>query len=86
MAKACCVVEMPQRCANCVFRCSIEFGKPFCYVTTNDVNPEEYYEIKPEWCPLKPMPEKREPNPLSDSNYFDAMGWNACIDAICGKE
>ena len=78
MAKAILVMDMPEKCMDCPCeyegRCEVKFG---IYVSLNE---------KPSWCPLKPMPEKREPNPLSDSNYFEAMGWNACIDAICGKE
>ena len=40
-------------------------------------------EIKPDWCPLNPIPEKQINNNLYDEYYegFDA-GRNACIDEI----
>ena len=43
--------------------------------TTND---SEYYNNKPEWCPLKELPEKQEDLP---TNIY-REGWNACIDKI----
>ena len=40
-------------------------------------------EIKPDWCPLNPIPEKQINNNLYDE-YYDGFnaGWNACIDEI----
>lgn len=37
-------------------------------------------------APQVPIPEKKEPDSGSDSVYFEALGWNDCIDAICGEE
>ena len=41
---------------------------------------------KPDWCPLRPMPEKIHNDNGYDeySDGYDA-GWNACIDAICDR-
>ena len=39
---------------------------------------------RPDWCPLKPMPEKMNCPPMNGENY--EAGWNACIYAICGEE
>lgn len=86
MAKAVLVMDMPGRCADCQLRCSIEVNEPFCYGTMKNVTEDEYYKEKPQWCPLKPMPKKKEN--IVCTIHFGAYvnGWNACIDAICGKE
>ena len=44
----------------------------------------------PDWCPLKPLPEKKEyivpiDNVESQKDII-AVGWNACIDEITGGE
>jgi hypothetical protein len=44
--------------------------------------------IVPDWCPLKPLPEKKSTTaPVSNyevqKNLF-AAGWNTCIDEITG--
>ena len=55
---------------------------------------EEHYDCesksRPEWCPLKPLPEKKEyivpiDNVESQKDII-AVGWNACIDEITGGE
>lgn len=59
---------------------------------------EKYYdyegEVKPDWCPLNPLPEKMKVTGLYNGEYFKAggkppsykIGWNACIDEITGGE
>ena len=39
-----------------------------------------YCQGKPEWCPLKPLPERRQYN----QDYFngDVKGWNDCLKNI----
>ena len=48
---------------------------------------------KPDWCPLKPMPEKKELkniecgyNEYSNTEFWEAVGYNACIDEILGDK
>lgn len=46
-------------------------------------------DVIPNWCPLKPLPEKKEyivpiDNVESQKNII-AVGWNACINEITGK-
>lgn len=43
-------------------------------------------DVIPGWCPLKPLPERKEyiapiDNVESQKDII-AVGWNACIDAI----
>ena len=53
-------------------------GEKYTYDVT------EYGFPVPDWCPLKPVPEKKNYEELSDGNPVKAWGngWNACIDKI----
>lgn len=88
MAKAILVIDMPKNCGECdLFVCYRQYagdkGDCFCGKTKQDTPSKG----RPEWCPLKPMPEKREQHsfPKGYDEGWD-NGFNACIDAICGKE
>ena len=83
MAKAVLVMDMPKCCYQCPCFSITECRAYKCGTKVDNDR------TKPYWCPLKPMPEKREEKyakdvGLRDSGFID--GWNACIDAICGKE
>ena len=41
-------------------------------------------KAKPDWCPLKPMPEKKQ-NTLYSIGAWNS-GYNACIDEILGDK
>ena len=47
---------------------------------------DEEAEIIPDWCPLKPLPEKKEyVDPTSSAKAKEniiAVGWNTCINMI----
>nr|DAZ85160.1 MAG TPA: hypothetical protein [Caudoviricetes sp.] len=49
---------------------------------------EEHYDYesksRPDWCPLKPLPEKMTGVALTDHWNSIKAGWNNCIDAITG--
>lgn len=80
MSKAVLVMDMPENCLHCKlqdwFNCRIVKG---CH--TGDT--------RPDWCPLRPMPEKREEHP---AEYYEfgtlgvayVSGYNNCIDKILG--
>lgn len=86
--KALLVMDMPGSCEECLFCDSIDYtcgafrilGKNYTYDCPEDGVAD--------WCPLKPVPEKRKADviPLSPllketlSEY--SKGWNACIDKI----
>ena len=78
MAKAVLVMDMPDRCNDCYAVHMSQNGK-FCRAA------EESLPVKaerPDWCPLRELPEKKELY-LSINNqkgYCD--GWNACLDKI----
>lgn len=44
----------------------------------------EDLSAKPDWCPLKPLPEKITRVAVTDHWNSIKAGWNNCIDAITG--
>lgn len=85
MEKAILVVHKPNRCADCPLRASLAGEQPFCFITYDNVNDDEYYKKKPSWCPLIDFPSKRDEKMekdvgLRDIGFID--GYNACIDDI----
>ena len=86
--KAILITDMPIQCTDCKFsepgasptsswRCTIENKQM-------DWNWNENWGEKPNWCPLKPVPEKAE-TPFGISNSYSGgviEGWNFCIDEI----
>lgn len=76
--------EMPSGCDECMLfgsRHSV-FG---CRATGKSVNPPYHTEIRQDWCPLRPVPEKRQ-------TTDDFLGMcvnivrNHCIDEILGDK
>ena len=80
MAKAVLVIDMPEQvCQKCAL----------CYETEND---DEYLCCavgkllpdgeKPDWCPLRELPEKKELYLSINNQKGYCEGWNACLDKI----
>jgi hypothetical protein len=73
------VIDTPENCGKCKFIsgfwCRAMNGRR---VPNNDVIPN--------WCPLKPLPEKKEyVDPTSSAKAkknIIAVGWNTCINMI----
>lgn len=85
MSKSVLVMDTPGSCMGCnFFVCDGDTNMDSCMAreTARSVDLKKY--DKPDWCPLKPMPEKPYYPPFHEESYVS--GWNACIDAICGKE
>lgn len=94
MPKAVLVMDMPESCKKCVFcrglnACKLNkylVGDRICTIYTVDKQIME--GGKPDWCPLRELPEKI---PELKSGYEDIstsirrVGWNACLNAITGK-
>ena len=98
--KAVSVMDMPDNCFECPFCYKAEdfslgdfkFQKMFrCKLEPEDIEDVYLSNImnkKPDWCPLKPMPEKMQvcgkyPHPDGIVPSYK-IGWNACIDKIMG--
>lgn len=81
MAKGIIVVDdIPVICAECDFA-SLKCGGKYIWC---DVKKEFCNNSKPDWCPIKQMPEKIEVLKYPHSMKF-SRGWNACLNEIEGK-
>lgn len=88
--------KVPQTCQH--IRGNKESGCPFggmvCQIRDTDVTEHVVHGTMPDWCPIKPLPDKLpEHEPVaykdSDDNWINRMkrlpehcGWNACIDVL----
>ena len=87
MNKSVLVINTPKYCAVCVLRSGVL--RPFCRVNNRDITD---LSIRPDWCPLKPLPEKMKVTGIYNGEYFKAggklpsykIGWNDCIGEITG--
>jgi hypothetical protein len=79
MSKSVLVINTPKYCALCVLRSGVLH--PFCRVNNRDITD---LSIRPDWCPLKPLPEKITRVAVTDHWNSIKAGWNNCIDAITG--
>lgn len=80
MSKAVLVMDMPEDCTMCKFWNSKDDE---CYATGVEELSLNSEEAKPDWCPLRELPERSDHPEHCDNGRFDA-GWNACLDAIEG--
>lgn len=83
MSKAILVIDMPSSCSECPC-CYI----PRCEVLEKPLKTSEIYECKPDWCPLRELPEKNTKKYSDGYKYGKGYqnGYNACIDELKGEE
>ena len=79
MSKSVLVINTPENCGKCKFISTFWCRAIHCRRVPNN-------DVIPGWCPLKPLPERKEyiapiDNVESQKDII-AVGWNACIDAI----
>lgn len=99
MSKSILVIDTPENCSDCQFCYELDEGiEACCSISDNDKDASlmkkidceyGYCQSKPDWCPLKQLPEKKEyivpiDNVESQKDII-AVGWNACINKITGK-
>ena len=81
--KAILVIDlMPKTCKECKY-----YDDFFCHIEKCCPEDDLGEDGKAIWCPLKPMPNKREVNMTKQNEYEVAVneGWNACLDEILGE-
>ena len=86
MSKSVLVMKTPENCYSCCLRREHIRNLPYCSVNLKGIKDSS---VEPDWCPLKPLPEKKEyivpiDNVESQKDII-AVGWNACINAIIGN-
>lgn len=82
--KAILVIDKPESCTGCLL--AIYNKKWFCLATNKDIDITDRYNI-PDWCLLKPMPEKITHNVMEGTSCEEWQslydeGWNDCIEEI----
>lgn len=91
MPKAVLVMDMPERCDKCLLLLKIpqKDGLALCLARpTNgqeEYNPKREKSWRPDWCPLRELPEKMPDLEHGYENVEKSIirtGWNACLDAI----
>lgn len=99
MAKAVLVMEIPEICCDCRFCRELHEGVEACCELEDEPNDntlcrmiDDYCYHKPDWCPLRELPEKNPNNPelgnqpgvyYTEKGYeVYKRGWNACLDEI----
>lgn len=84
MSKAILVMDMPETCSNCEY-CAL-WDNYVCELKDDKFVDCVEPTSKPEWCPLKPLPEKFtnfEFDVMSYQRY--KQGYNACIEEILSR-
>lgn len=87
MAKAVLVMDMPETCFGCNFGYLGFDEEDTCqaYEKVRKIDSDTYE--KPDWCPLRKLPEEKEELPV-DKYEFGSIGktfvsgWNACLNKI----
>lgn len=84
------VIHTPNTCKKCPIRLK---GEPneWCWVLKHGLDD---ISKKPDWCPLRPMPQKKEIKHAiyltKDKNKPTAIGyeagWNECLKEILGEK
>lgn len=96
MSKPVLVIDTPENCLDCQFCYELDEGvEACCSISDEDKDTSlmkkidceyGYCQGKPDWCPLKPLPEKKEyVDPTSSAKAkknIIAVGWNTCINMI----
>lgn len=79
MSKSVLVIDTPEDCGKCKF-----ISEFWCRAMNGRRVPNN--DVIPNWCPLKPLPEKKEyVDPTSSAKAkknIIAVGWNTCINMI----
>ena len=83
MSKAILVMDMPKSCAECRFSTIGCQDNDVCYLN----NKEIYLDKKPDWCPLRDLPQKKEREIVQEDynggySHGIVHGYNSCIDEI----
>lgn len=80
MSKAVLVMDMPeQACQKCILCYETENEDEYLCCATGKLVPDGE---KPDWCPLRELPVKKELYLSINSEKGYCVGWNACLGEI----
>lgn len=89
MSKSILVIDTPECCCQCRFSGA---DGDYCYLKenmvsdSNAISEEEYLNKKPDWCPLRDLPEKLDEDIEDYEEMYYVGGWNECIEEILKGE
>lgn len=102
MSKSVLVIDTPENCYDCPFGTAycgeLEYvglcELADCLDCDEILMTEEHYDCesksRPDWCPLKPLPERKEYivpiDNVEAQKDIIAVGYNTCINEITGGE
>ena len=101
MNKSILIIDTPDCCINCDFLVFIKDYinlelRPSCSRSEIHLNKKDIYKKINKYCPLKPMPEKKNTSKLqdfgdsqiawTDRTVYQNEGYNRCINEILGEE
>lgn len=88
--------EMPKNCLKCPIGKNISIPLETCIqCPLGKCAIDAETETRPDWCPLKPIPQKKEEKQYCGNGVFGIntamqarfnQGYNACIDEILGDK
>ncbi len=87
--------EIPKDCSKCLFNKGLNVCEIMKYTQkknmyhTYTTDKQVLEEMKPDWCPIKPMPERKMCTMsicISADEYNKRKGFNSCIDEITGEK
>lgn len=80
MNKAILVIDMPEYCDECIMCVENCFHHEMCIAASERI----LTSGKPDWCPLKPAPYRKDVDWLADNAGW-SCGWNDCLKEIVCK-
>ena len=89
MSKSIIVIDTPNTCGECLF--NQIYNPSFCSDLTVCTAVKNrlfiWQDDKPKWCPLRPLPNRKEDLHYPCNEYLQAVneGWNVCLDEITGE-
>lgn len=90
MAKAVLIMDMPESCDMCDFADDTQpprYGEKTLYCTVPGIGEDvtDYIACRPDFCPLRELPERKETNYyMNNKGKGIVEGWNACLEEITG--
>ena len=83
MAKAVLIMNMPESCFGCNFLyCDGDTNLDSCQAREKARPVDSATYEKPDWCPLRELPEKRERGVGEHGERMFRAGFNACLNEI----
>ena len=92
MSKSVLLIDTPENCLDCQFCYELDEGvESYCSISDDDKDTSlmkkidceyGYCQGKPDWCPLKELPNKKNWGEIFNGNV---KGWNDCLKDIIGE-